>query len=371
MPAFSLSAALKQGLIAVSTAALVIGLAPSAAAAPTRSPMVSAATAVKVSATMTVSNSRSAYGTSALVPVVVKSASTPTGSVYAYLNGRLITGGRLIAGRVTLRLPATWSPATRTLSIRYSGDAKTLTAARTITVTTVRASSSVVASTTTTTYGTGAVIRTTVRGAGSRPTGVVRIYLGSTLLASKSLSSGAAVLRLPKSLAPGTRRLTVSYHGTTLHAGSRSYLTSRIVAATPTVAAAATAVTTGHRSTISVTVKGPGSTPTGTVSVTRRGRTYGSRSLTSGRASILLPVIGAGSFAFAVTYKGSSRFKARSTSVTVRVSRPVVAPKPPVSYANCTDVWRRLGRSIYPSDPGFQSKFDADHDGIGCEVDPR
>lgn len=389
MPAFSLPAALKRSLIVLSAGALVVGLAPTAtaaAAASTAAPAASAVrpatvlatvattavTTVKAGATVTVGNSRSAYGTSALVPVVVRStSSTPTGAVRAYFHGTPITGARLVAGRVTLRLPATWTPGTRTVNIGYLGDANTLTAAKAITVTTVRAGSSVVASTTTASYGSGAVVRATVRGAGSRPTGVVQIYQGSTWLASKVLSGGAAVVALPKSLSPGTRTLTVSYPGTALHTPGRMFVTSRIVAATPTVAATATAVTTGHRSTVSVTVRGAGSTPTGTVTVTRSGKTYGSRSLASGRASVLLPVFGAGSFAFTVTYHGSSRFKARATTVTVRVSKPVVAPKPPVSYANCTDVWRKLGRSIYPSDPGFQSKFDADHDGIGCEVDPR
>ncbi len=40
-------------------------------------------------------------------------------------------------------------------------------------------------------------------------------------------------------------------------------------------------------------------------------------------------------------------------------------------YKNCTDVWNKLGRPIYPSDPGWQQKFDADKDGVGCEVRPR
>lgn len=38
---------------------------------------------------------------------------------------------------------------------------------------------------------------------------------------------------------------------------------------------------------------------------------------------------------------------------------------------NCKDVWDKLGRPIYPSDPGWQQEFDADKDGVGCEVRPR
>lgn len=53
-----------------------------------------------------------------------------------------------------------------------------------------------------------------------------------------------------------------------------------------------------------------------------------------------------------------------------------VAPAPAqrVSYANCRDVWNRLGRPIYPSDPGYTAgprKLDGNSDGVGCEQDPR
>lgn len=44
---------------------------------------------------------------------------------------------------------------------------------------------------------------------------------------------------------------------------------------------------------------------------------------------------------------------------------------PVASYANCREVWAILGRPITPQDPGFQNKFDGDHDGIGCESRPR
>ena len=50
---------------------------------------------------------------------------------------------------------------------------------------------------------------------------------------------------------------------------------------------------------------------------------------------------------------------------------PVHRPAPAVGYQNCVDVWNKLGRSIYPRDAGFQSKFDRDGDGVGCERDPR
>ena len=55
------------------------------------------------------------------------------------------------------------------------------------------------------------------------------------------------------------------------------------------------------------------------------------------------------------------------------VAKPAPAPRPAqtATYKNCTDVWNRLGRYIYARDAGFQSKFDRDGDGVGCERDPR
>jgi endonuclease YncB( thermonuclease family) len=51
---------------------------------------------------------------------------------------------------------------------------------------------------------------------------------------------------------------------------------------------------------------------------------------------------------------------------------PTPAPEPTpapasVHYQNCTEVRAAGAAPIYPGDPGFQSKFDRDNDGIGCE----
>jgi Excalibur calcium-binding domain len=40
------------------------------------------------------------------------------------------------------------------------------------------------------------------------------------------------------------------------------------------------------------------------------------------------------------------------------------------TYANCSDVWRQIGRPIFPQDSGYNLKLDADHDGVGCEQNP-
>lgn len=59
------------------------------------------------------------------------------------------------------------------------------------------------------------------------------------------------------------------------------------------------------------------------------------------------------------------------------VKRPAPAKRPApvrpqnVYYANCKDVWNRLGRPIYQRDAGFSGRFDRDGDGVGCEKRPN
>lgn len=40
-------------------------------------------------------------------------------------------------------------------------------------------------------------------------------------------------------------------------------------------------------------------------------------------------------------------------------------------YANCTDVWNSIESPVLRGQYGYEAKFDADGDGVGCEVDPR
>jgi hypothetical protein len=51
-------------------------------------------------------------------------------------------------------------------------------------------------------------------------------------------------------------------------------------------------------------------------------------------------------------------------------TKPTPTPPPDlVHYKNCDAVRAAGAAPIYRGEPGFQSKFDRDKDGIGCEVD--
>ena len=53
--------------------------------------------------------------------------------------------------------------------------------------------------------------------------------------------------------------------------------------------------------------------------------------------------------------------------VVVDPPQPKPQPKPAPSYKNCDAVRAAGAAPIHPGDPGWQQKFDADHDGVGCE----
>lgn len=55
------------------------------------------------------------------------------------------------------------------------------------------------------------------------------------------------------------------------------------------------------------------------------------------------------------------------------VEAPAAATPAPVNitYENCTAVWDAIGRPINSGEPGFNEELDSNHNGIGCEQDPR
>jgi hypothetical protein len=50
-----------------------------------------------------------------------------------------------------------------------------------------------------------------------------------------------------------------------------------------------------------------------------------------------------------------------------RAPAPAPAPAPGVFYQNCDAVRAAGAAPIRPGDPGWQTKFDRDGDGIGCD----
>ena len=56
-----------------------------------------------------------------------------------------------------------------------------------------------------------------------------------------------------------------------------------------------------------------------------------------------------------------------SLNACTAVVDPIAAPPAAVYYQNCTEVRAAGAAPIRPGDAGWQSKFDGDDDGVGCE----
>jgi Bacterial Ig-like domain (group 3) len=70
-------------------------------------------------------------------------------------------------------------------------------------------------------HGISPVVRVTAGGGlSSKPSGQVRVLLGSTTVGAGTLSGGNATIRLAKTIGVGTRTLAVVYSGDDRYAGS-------------------------------------------------------------------------------------------------------------------------------------------------------
>lgn len=81
-------------------------------------------------------------------------------------------------------------------------------------------------------------------------------------------------------------------------------------------------------------------------------------------AVIVLPLAVLGGNFYAAMWSTASPFPEPEPN-------PFIPKREKPHIRNCTDVWNDLGRPILFHEPGFLSKFDADGDGIVCEIDTR
>ncbi|MEU3785810.1 Ig-like domain repeat protein [Streptomyces sp900129855] len=150
------------------------------------------------------------------VTVTGSHAVLPVGKVTVKEGATLLGTGTLdAAGKVTLGLSNHLKVATHTLTVLYGGSAK-LNASSTTAVLKITKATPSVATTAPASVSHTARARVTVKVAapGTTPTGIVRIYNGTRLIATGTLSAGKVTVTLPK-LAKGRHTLHASYLGST------------------------------------------------------------------------------------------------------------------------------------------------------------
>ncbi|MCW2870270.1 Ig-like domain repeat protein, partial [Actinacidiphila oryziradicis] len=172
--------------------------------------------AVKTASTTKASAPNTAYGQVPKVAVTVTGASVPTGKV-TVKEGRTTLGTATLDknGKASVALPKTVSVATHTLTVSYAGDSKLNSSSATAKLTITKATPAV----TSTAPGTishtkQAKVTVKVTATGTVPGGKVRIYEGTKVIATGTLSKGQVVITLPK-LKKGKHVLHAFYTGST------------------------------------------------------------------------------------------------------------------------------------------------------------
>jgi hypothetical protein len=171
-------------------------------------------------------------------------------------------------------------------------------------------------------YGTAPVVQVTVGGAlSAKPTGTVRVLLGSTAVGAGTLSAGKATIKLARNIGVGTRKLRVVYLGDSRYAGSAADVTLKVVAA------ASKTTLTAKKTQVTVTVTtATGVTPSGTVQIVAvRGGAKVVRTIrlnSKGTAVLNLGSLPKGTYRVTATYSGSTTVtKSVGASITVKVTR--------------------------------------------------
>ncbi|MFD7002360.1 Ig-like domain repeat protein [Streptomyces mirabilis] len=174
--------------------------------------------AVKYTSGVKATAATTAYGKTPKVAVTVTGSHgvVPSGKVTVKDGTTTLGTGTLdSSGKVTIGLSNHLKVATHTLSVSYGGSTKLNASATTAKLTITKATPSVSSTAPTSISHTGrAKVGVKVTATGTTPTGTVRVYEGSRVIATGTLSGGKVTITLPK-LSRGKHTLHVFYAGST------------------------------------------------------------------------------------------------------------------------------------------------------------
>ncbi|MFK0109094.1 Ig-like domain repeat protein [Streptomyces sp. NPDC091217] len=174
--------------------------------------------AVQYKSTTTATAATTAYGKVPKVVVAVAGSNgvTAAGKVTVKEGSTTLGTGTLDAsGKVTIGLSNHLKVATHSLTVSYGGSTKLNASSATVSLKITKATASVASSAPTSVSHTAkAKVTVKVTASGTTPTGTVRIYEGSKVIATGTLSGGKVVVTLPK-LAKGKHTLHAFYAGST------------------------------------------------------------------------------------------------------------------------------------------------------------
>ncbi len=172
--------------------------------------------AVKYGSSVTATTATTAYGRTPKVAVTVTDTHgiVPSGTVTVKEGTTTLGTGTLnTSGKVTLSLSNHLKVATHTLTVSYGGNGKLLASSKTVSLKITKATPTVTTTAPTTVSHTShAKVTVKVAATGTTPAGTVRIYEGTRVIATGTLSRGAVTLTLPL-LSRGSHTLHAYYAG--------------------------------------------------------------------------------------------------------------------------------------------------------------
>ncbi|MFF4304162.1 Ig-like domain repeat protein [Streptomyces sp. NPDC001601] len=189
--------------------------------------------AVKYTSKTAATTATTAYGKVPKVAVTVTGSHSvkPTGKVTVKDGTTVVGTGTLDAsGKVTIGLSNHLKVATHSLSVSYAGSSSLNASSTTVSLKITKATASVSTSAPTSVSHTAkAKVTVKVTASGTTPTGTVRIYQGTKVIATGTLSGGKVIVTLPK-LAKGKHTLHAFYVGSSTvnsKAGANFTITSK------------------------------------------------------------------------------------------------------------------------------------------------
>lgn len=175
-----------------------------------------------VAATATPGSVEANTGTSTIAVDVTAPGGTPTGTVAAILDGRIVGGAELVNGSADVVVGPFASIGEKTITIRYYGDAATRSAETTVTITVTPAPVVEKATPTVTASASPSVLKvrkdsTTVGVSVTRPggtaTGTVLAVVDGVVLGTAELVAGQASITIGPFTTVGTKVVTLRYLG--------------------------------------------------------------------------------------------------------------------------------------------------------------
>jgi subtilase family serine protease len=261
-------------------------------------------------------------------------AGTPTGTVQFYRSGTTAIGSpvTLSAAKATLS-GVSLAAGTYSITASYSGDsnyAPSTSNALSVSVNAVPTATSIAPpSVSLTTLQTQAFTATIANSSSTgTPTGTVQFNVDGVARGSTASFSGLTATSPAFSFTAGSHTVTATYSGDTVFAGSTSTAAAVTVTAAPASIAETvipTTITTAGTSTVTFTVSGTGTTPTGTIAF--HGPTGTSTlTLVNGTVSTTLSGLAAGTYSLYGVYSGDGNYATATSSPATLTVTPLPTP---------------------------------------------